>query len=397
MGRIREAYPLTFQISREEKKVICRLGSRKKVRMLLDSPEAKKIFKACNRFLTRDYPKSPRQVLSELAEVTDPELEEDRYGQGELITGFESEVAALLGKEAAVFMPSGTMCQQIALRIWAKRRGTSNVAFHPKSHLEIHEAKGYQRLHGLNGILVGSEERLLTLDDLKAIAEPLGALLIELPQREIGGQLPSWEALNEVVEWARERGIAVHLDGARLWECRPFYGREYAEIAGLFDSVYVSFYKILGGIAGSILAGPADLIAESRIWQRRHGGNLIHLYPYVLAAQKGLRERLGHMEAYHAKAKEIAALLAPFSEIEIVPNPPHTNMMHLFIRGEQNKLEAAALDIAQQTGTWLFYRLAPTLIPGVTMFELTVGEATLDLSRKEIVALFEMLFSRAGA
>jgi len=364
---------------------------------MLDSPEAKKIYKACNRFLTHDYPKSPRQVLSDLAEATDTELEADRYGQGEVIEGFEREVAALLGKEAAVFMPSGTMCQQIALRIWAERRCTKNVAFHPKSHLEMHEQKGYQRLHGLNGILVGSEERLLTLIDLKAIAEPLGALLIELPQREIGGQLPEWEALKEIVGWARERGIALHLDGARLWECRPFYGREYAEIAGLFDSVYVSFYKILGGIAGSVLAGPADMIAESRVWQRRHGGNLVHLYPYVLSAQKGLRERLGRMEAYHAKAKEIAAVLAPFSEIEIVPNPPHTNMMHVFMRGEREKLAAAALDVAQETGTWLFSWLAPTSIPGVTRFELTVGEATLDLRVEEISTLFEMLFSKARA
>ncbi len=260
---------------------------------MLDSPEAKKIFKACSRFLTHDYPKSARQVLGELAEVTDPELEVDRYGQGEVIERFEREVAALLGKEAAVFMPSGTMCQQIALRIWAQRKGTSNVAFHPKSHLEIHEAKAYQRLHGLNGILIGSGERLLTLDDLKAVAEPMGALLLELPQREIGGQLPSWEALEEIVGWARERGIALHLDGARLWECRPFYGHEYAEIAGLFDSVYVSFYKILGGIAGSILAGPADLIAESRIWQRRHGGNLVHLYPYRAFGSEGIEGTAG--------------------------------------------------------------------------------------------------------
>jgi threonine aldolase len=369
----------------------------RKKHVLLDTPEAKEIFKACHRFLTHDYPKTPRQVLSELVETTDPGLEADRYGQGDLIARFESEVATLLGKEAAVFMPSGTMCQQIALRIWAGRRGTSNVAFHPKSHLETHEEKAYQRLHGLNGILVGSAERLLTLDDLKAIAEPVGALLIELPQRDLGGQLPGWEALNEVIAWARERAIPTHLDGARLWECRPFYGREYAEIARLFDSVYVSFYKSLGGTAGSILAGPADVIAESRIWQRRHGGNLIHLYPFVLSAQKGLRERLGRMEAYHAKAKEIAALLAPFSQIEIVPNPPQTNMMHLFIRGERDTLEAAALDVAQETGTWLFYRLAPTLLAGLTMFELTVGEATLDLSGKEIVALFQLLLSRVHA
>ena len=359
--------------------------------MLLDSPEAKKIFRACNRFLTHEYPKTPRQVLTELAESTDPELEADRYGQGELIARFESEIAALLGKEAAVFMPSGTMCQQIALRIWAARRGTRNVVFHPECHLETHEEKGYQRLHGLHGILVGSADALLTLDDLKAITEPIGALLLELPQRDLGGQLPDWEALNEIISWARERGIPTHLDGARLWECRPFYGREYAEIAQLFDSVYVSFYKILGGIAGSALAGPADMIAEARTWQRRHGGNLVHLYPFVLSARKGLRERLGRMEAYYAKAQEIAALLTKFEEIEIVPNPPHTSMMHLFIRGEREKLETAALDVARETGIWLFYRLAPTLLPGLTRFELTVGEATLDLSGEEIVEAFRML------
>jgi threonine aldolase len=369
----------------------------RKKRMLLDTPEAKKIFKTCHRFLTHEYPKTPRQVLSELAEMTDAELEADRYGQGDVIARFESEVAALLGKESAVFMPSGTMCQQIALRIWAERRGTYNVAFHPKSHLETHEEKGYERLHGLHGILVGSADALLALDDLKGITEPVGALLLELPQRDLGGQLPGWEALNEITAWAREHGIPTHLDGARLWECRPFYDREYAEIAQQFDSVYVSFYKILGGIAGSVLAGPADVIAESRTWQRRHGGNLIHLYPFVLSAQKGLRERVGRMEAYHAKAKEVAALLAPLAEIEIVPNPPHTNMMHLFIRGERDKLEAAALDVAMETGIWLFYRLAPALLPGYTKFELTVGEATLDLSGQEIVEVFQMVLTRVGA
>jgi threonine aldolase len=364
--------------------------------MLLDTPEAKKIYKACHRYLTHDYPKTPREVFSELAETTDPELEADRYGQGDLIARFESEVAALLGKEAAVFMPSGTMCQQIALRIWASRRGTYNVAFHPKCHLENHEEKGYQRLHGLHGILVGSAERLLTLDDLKEITEPLGALLLELPHRDLGGQLPSWEVLDEIMAWARERGIPTHLDGARLWECRPFYRREYADIARLFDSVYISFYKILGGIAGSVLAGPADVIAEARTWQRRHGGNLVHMYPLVLSAQKGLRERLGRMEAYHAKAKEIAALLAPFAEIEVVPDPPHTNMMHLFLRGERDALEAAALDVARETGIWLFYRLAPTPLPGFTLFELAVGEATLDLSGQEIVDVFRMVLAQVS-
>lgn len=363
---------------------------------MLDTPEAKAIFKSCRRFLAHDYPKTPRQTLSELIETIDPDLEADRYGQGELIAAFEQEVAKLLGKEAAVFMPSGTMCQQIALRIWSQRRGTANVAFHPRCHLETYEEKAYQRLHGLRGILVGPEDRLLTLADLQAITEPIGALLIELPQRDLGGQLPDWETLNEILTWARERGIPTHLDGARLWECQPFYQREYAEIAQLFDTVYVSFYKVLGAIAGSVLAGPADVIAESRTWQRRHGGNLIHLYPYVLSAQKGLRERLERMGDYHAKAKEIATLLAPMPEITIVPNPPHTNMMHLFLRAEPAKLEAAALSIAKETGIWLFHRLAPTVLPNLTVTELTVGEATIDLSNQEIGAVFQSLLTRAS-
>ncbi len=186
------------------------------------------IYKACTRFLGGHYRQTPQQVLSDLAASVDPGMLGDRYGEGEIINHFEAEVAALLGKEAAVFMPSGTMCQQIALRIWCDRRKVSNVAFHPTCHLEIHEQHGYQRLHNLQSILLGSPYRLFTLDDLKNVKEPLGALLIELPQREIGGQLPSWEALAEIIFWGREQGIPMHLDGARLWESQPFLAASLA-------------------------------------------------------------------------------------------------------------------------------------------------------------------------
>jgi len=356
--------------------------------------DAEAILKACTRFLNYHYRQTPKESLAALAEATDPAIDGDRYGQGKLINDFEARIAALLGKEAAVFMPSGTMCQQIALRTWAERRGSYNVAFHPTCHLETHEYHGYQRLHGLNGILVGSPHSLFALTDLQQVAEPLGALLIELPQREIGGQLPTWEQLTAITSWARERGIPLHLDGARLWECQPFYGLDYREIAALFDSVYVSFYKILGGIAGAALAGPADVIAEARIWQRRHGGNLVQLYPYVLSAQKGLDEHLERMATYHAKARDIAAVLALFPRIEIMPDPPHTNMMHIYLHVERAKLHEAALDIAEEMGVWLFSWLAPTEIPSYSKFELTVGDATLDLSNAEIKELFERLFSK---
>src|SRR5215211_3150991 len=204
-----------------------------------------------DRFLNAWHGAPPiREALLQLAHATAPDERQDRYGTGERVERLEARVADLLGQEAAVFMPSGTMAQQIALRIWSERKRCATVAFHPTCHLELHEERGYERLHGLHARLVGDPNRLIAFADLEAIREPLAALLLELPQREIGGLLPEWDELVAQGTWARERDIALHLDGARLWEAGPFYGREYAELAGLFDSVYVSFYKGLGGLAG---------------------------------------------------------------------------------------------------------------------------------------------------
>ena len=352
--------------------------------------------RACTRFLGGHYRQPLRQILSALAETAEPDEWGDMYGSGDVIANFEQEIAQTLGKEAAVFMPSGTMCQQIALRILTEQRQIPRVAFHPTCHLDTHEEMGYQRLHHLEGVRVGSPYQLMTLSNLQALREPLGALLLELPQREIGGQLPAWEDLTAISDWAREQKIATHLDGARLWECQPFYGRDYAEIAALFDTVYVSFYKVLGGIAGAILAGPADVIAQARVWQRRHGGNLVQLFPYVLSARQGFAERLGRMESYHAKAQAIAAVLTAFPQVELVPDPPQTNMMHLYLRGDAKKLAEAMLDVAEETGTWLLNFLAPAELPAYVKTELTIGDASLDIPTEEVASLFTLLFKQAG-
>jgi threonine aldolase len=333
--------------------------------------------------------------LTELVATLDPALDADHYGQGGPVTPFETEIATLLGKAAAVFMPSGTMCQQIALRVWADRGGRRMVGMHARNHLDAHEQRAYQVLHNLRGIVIGSPDRLLTLADLEQVAEPLGALLLELPQREIGGQLPTWDELVAITTWARERGIALHMDGARLWESGPFYARPYAEIAALFDTVYVSFYKGLGGIAGAVLAGPATVIAEARVWRGRHGGQLIHLYPYVLSAQDGLK-RLALMPRYYEKAVEVAAALATLPGVDLLPNPPQIPMLHLYLRGERDRLLAAALDVAVETGIWTFDWLGTTPLPDVQVLELNVGDATLNLTTDEIVGVLMAVLERAG-
>jgi threonine aldolase len=334
-------------------------------------------------------------MLAELASVQPDELGEDWYGDGGVVPVLEEEVRELLGKDAAVFMPSGTMAQQIALRIHAERTGRHVVAFHPTSHLELHEDKAYQRLHGLVGRTVGSARELITLKDLEGIDEPLAALLIELPQREIGGRLPAWKDLVAQVKHARSRGTAVHLDGARLWESAPFYGRPLVEIAALFDSVYVSFYKGLGGLSGSVLLGDADLIREARAWRHRHGGTLFRLWPYAASALAGLRLRLERMPAYAAHAREIAAELSTIEGVEVVPDPPQTPMMHVHLRTTAAAAIAGIRRLATEDRIWTWGGTTSTDTPRIRRVELTVGDATLGFSPPEVARIVRALLPGA--
>ncbi|MDE3229319.1 MAG: hypothetical protein KGO05_05520 [Chloroflexota bacterium] len=358
--------------------------------------QRRQVFLRCERRLFGHPAPDMRRALLALAESVGEDEVADSYGSGALIEDFEREIAALLGKEAAVFMPSGTMAQQIALRIWSDRSGRRSVAFHPTCHLELHEQKGYALLHGLHGALVGDPDRLITLADLRARPEPLAALLLELPQREIGGQLPTWDALVEQTAWAHERGAATHMDGARLWEAGPTYSRSYAEIASLFDSVYVSFYKGIGAIAGAALAGPADFVAEARVWLRRHGGNLVQLYPYVLSARAGLRERLPRFADYHEQAVRIAAALSQVDGVILKPNPPHAHMAHVYLRGDAEALLEASAELAREQSVAAFTWARPAPIPGYAMFEMSVGDGAAAFTPDEIAGYFQRIVSRAN-
>jgi threonine aldolase len=356
------------------------------------SPEELELLRAgCDRALGGIGLRTTSDVLAEIASLPAADLEEDWYGDGGAVTVLETEVRELLGKPAAAFMPSGTMAQQIALRIHAERRGRQVVAFHPTSHLELHEDKAYQRLHALVGRHVGDARELITLADIEGIKEPLAALLIELPQREIGGRLPAWKDLVAQCGLARDRGAAVHLDGARLWESAPFYGRPLADIAGLFDTVYVSFYKGLGAPAGSMLLGDEDVISEARAWRHRHGGTLFKLWPYAAAGLAGLRSRLPRMPAYLAHAKAIAEEVAKLDGVDVIPNPPQTPMMHIHLRTTPRAAADGIRRLAKVGRIWAFSGTAPTDTPGVRRVELGVGEATLGFTPPEAARIIRNL------
>jgi threonine aldolase len=357
----------------------------------LSDDERRTLQAGCDRALTGHGLRTPADMLRELGTVAPEELAADRYGDGGTVALLENEVRDLLGMPAAVFMPSGTMIQQIALRIHADRRQRTAVAFHPTCHIDLHEDKAYQTLHGLIGRPVGNARELLGLADLEGIREPLAALVIELPQREIGGRLPAWEDLVAQVTWARDQGAAVHLDGARLWECGPFYDRPYAEIAGLFDTAYVSFYKGIGGPAGGMLLGDADVIDEARLWRHRHGGTLFNLWPYAAADLAGFRLRLPRMGAYVEHARAIANALSAIEGVEVVPNPPQTPMMQVYLRTTPDAVISGIRRMAAEERLWTFGGSQPADVPGFRWLEVSVGDATLAATPDEVVAAVRQL------
>jgi threonine aldolase len=353
--------------------------------------------KQCTRFLGGD---GPRDVAALLAQIPD-DTAMDVYGAGGVVEELETEIAALFGKEAALFLPTGIMAQQTVLRVHADRRQLTTIAFHPLSHLRTHEENAFTRVHGLHEVLAGSRFfpiAPVTLETLQEIREPLAALLIELPQRDIGGYLPTWSELVSQVKWARSTGAAVHLDGARIWEAAPYYAatarKSLAEIAQLFDSIYVSFYKGLGGISGCCVLADRDVIDEVSLWRTRHGGRPYMLWPYAASSLTVLRERPGDMAAYYRRARALAKRLRTIEGIDVLPDDVRSPLMHLRFFETAEVMESRVREIVARDQIWTFAR--PFISEGTHLqrYEYQVGRASMEFSLDEMVAVFREL---AGA
>jgi len=353
----------------------------------MDDEEARALRQRCTRFVHGHGRDSAAAALADIPADTEP----DRYGAGGVVAALERRVAELLDKPAAVFFPSGTMAQQVTLRVHAESRGRRTVVFHPTCHLKLHEDGALERVQGLIGRAVGDAQRLLTLDDLKAVAEPPAALLIELPQREIGGQQPPFEELREQLAWARERGAATHLDGARIWESAAGYQRTPAEVAEPFDTAYVSFYKGIGALPGCCVAGPGDVLAQVREWRKRMGGTLFALWPNAASAMSCLDRRLPLMPAYVQTARAVADALHAVDGVRVVPDPPQTHMMHLLLDVSSEDFVVNARRLAEQDGVWTWPKAMPTLDPRVQKVELAIGDAALEWDVKEVAEMIGRL------
>jgi threonine aldolase len=307
----------------------------------------------------------------------------DVYGDG-IVAALEERVAELLGMEAAAFFPTGTMAQQVALRCWAERTGNQLVAMHPLAHLELHERHAYSQLTGLRAVWPTREPRLPTPEEVADCDEPFGTLLLELPLRDAGFVLPGWDELTATVEAARERDAVVHFDGARLWETTPHFGRTLPEIAELADSVYVSFYKTLGGISGAALAGPEEFVAQAKAWRHRYGGQLYQQWPAALSALVGLERELNRLPAYVAHAKIVAKALSAVPGSRVNPAVPQTHQFQYLLPYAAEPLNETTLRQAEETGRALFGGWRATAVPGTSFTEITVAGPALEWTPQEI-------------
>jgi threonine aldolase len=371
----------------------------------LNAAEQESLRRRCTIHVSGHAPPAPGAELARIGDwCKEHGWHADRYGEGELIEGFERKVATLLGKSAAVFMPSGTMAQLIALRIWCERKGIRRIAMHATSHLELHEERAYAHLHGLDATLLGARERPTEARDLAALLAksaadstgPPAALLVELPAREIGGRLPAWEEIEALSALAHDHGMRLHMDGARLWEAREYFApRSLADLCAPFDSVYVSFYKGIGALAGAMLLGPEDFIAEARIWRRRQGGTLVQLHPFVASAAMRLDTQLAKMPAYRARALGFAAGLSTIDGIVIDPQPPQVNLFHVHFAAPPAALAAARDRIASEDGAWLAQRFGPGKTPGGSSIEIYAGDNLLAHDNSTLIPLFAKLLELA--
>ncbi|WP_329721648.1 threonine aldolase family protein [Ideonella sp.] len=349
---------------------------------------------SCTAWLSGRRPRSSmKETLLHLADAAEAEGPLDVYGEGELVQRLEQDVAQRLGKVAALFLHKGVAAQLAAMRVWTGGRANAQVALHRKSHIELDEAQAHEHLLGLRGVRLGHGDQPFKVDELEALVEKPALVIVELPLRRAGFRLTDWSELEAISAWCRQQQVPLHFDGARLWEASAGYRRAPSTVAALADSVYVSFYKGLGGLAGCALAGPADFIKQVRLWQTRLAGNLYTVFPYVLSATIGLKTQWPRMAEYHQRALQLATALAEVEGLRVAPEPPHTNSFQVHLPGEPALVRQAMLTIAQEHRFWLSGACVDSVWPDHSMIEVAIGDTSQGWTDAEVVSHFRQLLA----
>ena len=264
-------------------------------------------------------PRHPVVTALKIAELSEYDLQPDSYSLGGSVELLEDRFAEILGKPSAVFLPTGTLANHLAIRYLCGTK--SRVVVQEQGHLFNDSGDCAARLSGINLVPLGAGFSYFTLDELKEnvdrtetfrVASPIGAVVIESPVRRCSGQVVPFEQMREITEYCKGQGLGTHLDGARLYMMTVATGISPLEYAKLFDTVYVSLYKYFGAPFGAILAGPSEYIDGMYQDRRMFGGGLAST---ALVAALALKELEG-FEARFSAAMSRAENL--FTQIESI-------------------------------------------------------------------------------
>ena len=283
-------------------------------------------------------PRAYAALLDELAGQTD--IREDSYLLGGEVERFEQHWAGLLGKETAVFMPSGTLANHLALRALAGPR--RRVIVPEMSHVYNDTGDGCQTLSGLTLIPLAPGRATFTKAEVEAVlartasgrvATDVGAILIETPIRRLSGQMFDWDEARRITTFARERGIGTHLDGARLFIASAYTGISPAEYAAPFDTVYVSLWKYFNSGIGAILAGPKRALDGMFHVRRMFGGNLAVGWQAALVAHHYMEGFTDRLKSAVRISEEFYAAVGRLAKVRVERIPTGTNVARVTLTG----------------------------------------------------------------
>jgi threonine aldolase len=273
-------------------------------------------------------PQESSLLLQQL--TTTPEFAPDWYSRGGVVEQLETKVADMLGKERAIFLPTGTLANHLAVRTLCGGQGRRVVA-QAESHLVNDAGDCAQTLSGLNLIPLATGQICFSTNELEQllartrdgkVATEIGALSIETPVRRLDNAAIPLAEMEKLTAVAREAGIGLHLDGARLALYTTHFGVDPAKVAALFDTVYLSMYKCFSAPSGAVLAGSVELIDGLYHTRRMFGGGLREAWPFAAIA-------LYHLDGFADLSRQVLsmaeALFASLAEdkrcvIERVPN-----------------------------------------------------------------------------
>ncbi len=302
---------------------------------------------------------------------------DDQYGEDPTMNLLQERAAALLGKPAALWLPSGTMANQVALRVLT--RPGDEVVTSRESHAGWHETGGAAANAGVQLVEVGAQG-VFTADAFAAAIKPSGLPVfppttlveIENTHNRGGGIVFPQAEVERICALARERGIASFLDGARLWNASVASGRPEAELAAPFDLVAVAFSKGLGAPGGSLLAGSRALIAAATRQRRMLGGAMRQNGIFAAAALHGIDHHRTRLADDHRHARSLAETLAASPAVQLDLATVQTNIIVFHLA--PGAPDAAALVALARARGVLLNAFAARTVRAVTHLDVSAGQ-----------------------